>query len=60
LTAATYNYLAIGAHALGGVLVVTGTLVGIFARSTTTVTERVRISAAPLHGGGMVLVGGAL
>jgi hypothetical protein len=59
-TAATYNYLAIGAHALGGVLVVTGTLVGIFARSTTTVTERVRISAAPLHGGGMVLVGGAL
>jgi hypothetical protein len=59
-TAATYNYIAIGAHALGGALVVTGTLVGIFARSTTTVTERVRISAAPMHGGGMIVMAGAL
>jgi hypothetical protein len=58
--ASLYNYLAIGSYALGGALIVTGTLYGIFGRSTTTVTERVRISAAPTRDGAALVVGGTL
>lgn len=58
--ASLYNYLAIGSYALGGALIVTGTLYGVLGRSTTTVTERVRISAIPLREGAMLTVGGAL
>jgi hypothetical protein len=58
--AALYNYLAIGSYALGGALVVTGTLYGIFGRSTTTITERIRISAAPTRDGAALVVGGTL
>lgn len=58
--AATLNYVAIGSYALGGVLIVSGALYGIFGRSTTTVTERVRVSAAPTRDGAMLTIGGAL
>jgi hypothetical protein len=58
--ATTLNYVAIGSYALGGVLIVSGALYGIFGRSTTTVTERVRVSAAPTRDGAMVTIGGAL
>lgn len=58
--AANFNYVAIGSYALGGVLIVSGALYGIFGRSTTTVTERIRVSAAPTRDGATLIIGGAL
>lgn len=58
--AALFNTLSIVSYATGGVLIVTGALVGVFGRSTTVVRERVRVSALPLHGGAGIVVGGAL
>jgi hypothetical protein len=60
--ASLFSALSITSYAVGGTLIVTGTLVGIFGRSTTVVSERVRVivSAAPSSSGLSLIVGGAL
>jgi hypothetical protein len=58
--ASTFQWAAVGAYAAGGALVVTGVLVGVFGRSTTTVVERVEAMVVPSRDGATLVIGGRL